>query len=104
LRNRTELTESEEALVIGLAEIYRTAVTPENLGSLDGGYLGPDRSKAVEALVGRGLAHKWQLREALTALSYAWKAREASPLTEDYNEQLSGMYNYLFRHLHRQDE
>jgi hypothetical protein len=69
LRKRGELPVRKEALVIGSAEIYRTAVTQDKLKSLDGAYLGTDRTKAVEALAGRSFAHKWQLSEALMGRS-----------------------------------
>ena len=104
LRDRRKLAKREEALIIESAEIYRTAVTNENLASLDGEYLGLERTPAVEALVRQRFAHKWQLKEALMSHSDAWKAKEASPLTKDYNKKLSEMYDYLFRHLHQQDQ
>jgi len=99
LRDQVDLPQREEALVIDAAEIYPTAVTQENLASLDRDYLGPERTGAVEALADRSFAHQWQLREALTEHSEAWQAKEASPLTKEYNKQLGEMYGYLFRHL-----
>ena len=37
-------------------------------------------------------------------LSDAWKPKEPGPLTKDYNEELSDVYGYLFRYLHRDGE
>jgi PiT family inorganic phosphate transporter len=100
LREVTELPEEEELLVVDAAEIYRTEVTAQRLASLEREYLGPARTRAVEALSGRQYAYRWQLEKALEETSEAWRAKEKSPLTEDYNDKLEEMYGYLFRHLH----
>ncbi|MFV1972950.1 MAG: inorganic phosphate transporter [Thiohalobacterales bacterium] len=104
LREYAGLSKSDELVAIDSAEIYLAAVTPENLTSLDRDYLGPERSKAVEALAGRSFNYRWQFREALTTLSENWKAKEESPLTRDYNQKLGEMYEYLLRHFHREDQ
>ncbi len=100
LRNQAEVSESDEARIINAAEIYRMAVSKEDLATLDRDYLKPERTKAVEALVDKTFEHKWQLRDALAGHSDAWKAKEESPLTHDYNTELSAAYDYLFRHFH----
>lgn len=104
LLKNTELSESDEVRIIESAEIYRTAANTENLASLDRSFLGPERSKAVEALTGRSFNHKWQLRKALTSLSPAWQPKEATALNKDYNTKLNEMYEYLFRHLHSDNQ
>jgi PiT family inorganic phosphate transporter len=101
---KTGFERSQEGLVIEAAEIYRIGVTAGNLATLDAEYLGPERTAAVQELSNRDFAYKWQLREALMALSDAWKHKEPGPLTKEYNEELSDIYKYLFRHLHRDSE
>ncbi len=100
VRAKTQHSDKQESLIINSAEIYRTAVTPKELETLDRDYLGPNRVKAIEALKGRRFDHKWQLDKSLAALSDEWKAKKKSPLTKDYNKMLSEMYQYLYRHLH----
>ena len=104
LRASARPSAREEALIINSAEIHRVDVTPETIGSLDRAYLGPDRTPAVEALLGRSFAHKWQLEMALAELSGDWRAKPPSPLTKDYNKKLGEMHQYLFRHFHRSEE
>ncbi len=104
LRERAELSEQHEKLVIASAEIHATAVTQDDLAELDRDYLGPERVKAVEALVDQRFEHKWQLRGALEELSEDWKAKDPGPLTKDYNKELGEKYEYLFRELASEEE
>ncbi|MDJ0943687.1 MAG: inorganic phosphate transporter [Kiloniellales bacterium] len=104
LRDRAELEADDEARIIASAEIFRMAVNDEGLASLDRDYLGPERTADVEALAGQDFDHKWQLAEALSARSDSWQAKEASPLTKDFNKNLEEIYDYLFRHFQREAE
>ena len=103
LRDRAGLSDAEEETVISSAEIYPMAVSPEKLATLDARYLGSDRASAVRALEAQSFDHKWQLREALTEASGAWRAKEPSPLTKAYNKTLGDHLDYLYRHLVRPD-
>ncbi len=82
------------AVFVVLGAVIGGAGTAHGLGKLG----------AVNALAGRHFAHKWQLRVALRELSEDWKPRDPSPLTKEYNKKLAEMYDYLFRHLYREEE
>ncbi len=97
LRAEEKLAEDDELLVIASSQIHEMEVTEENIAELDRDYLGADRAGAVDGLVGQTFDHKWQLVAALEDASAAWKKKEPSPLTKDYNKKLEENLDYLFR-------
>lgn len=51
-------------------------------------YFTPEEITAVSSLDGRTFTHRWQLYDALAALSPAWKKREAIKQNKPFNDQL----------------
>jgi len=100
LREETKLTDDQIAQVVESAEVYAIYMDPDEFDTLDRDLLGPQRTAAVEQLVDRSFDHKWQLEEALQQASDAWRKKEASPLTKEYNSLLSASHDYLYRKFH----
>ena len=99
LRDRVQLSEGHELVVIAAAEVHPMAVTEDHLAVADAVLLGEERTNALKTLVGRRFDYKWQLEAALSEGAEVWRAKPEGPLNKDYNQTLSETYDYLYRHL-----
>ncbi len=97
VRKQTFLSKPQESKVLYYAEISRTSITPEVLGTIDRDWLGEERSKALDSLSGRTFTYKWQLSESLSAKSDLWKSLKETTANKTYNKQIKSKLDYLHR-------
>ncbi|MDZ4164174.1 MAG: inorganic phosphate transporter, partial [Smithellaceae bacterium] len=64
-------------------------------------YFTPEEISAVLKLDGRTFPHRWQLYDALAALSPAWKKREAIKQNKPFNDQLKKKQEMLGSIFHK---
>ncbi len=98
VRKRVELPESEELDLIAASEVYPIAITEESLATLDVEFIGDDRAQVLPSLLGQRYQYRWQLLEALSRASEAWRSKAPSPLTNVYNKRLEKHQDYVLRH------
>lgn len=97
VRKKTHLSESQESKVLFFAEISRTDFSPEKIGTIDRKWLGPERARVLDSLIGRTFTYKWQLAERLVAMSDQWKLREETTVNKTYNKQIKSKLDYVYR-------
>lgn len=100
IRKRAHYDDKQEALILFAAELYPMEVTPADIAALDRNYLSKAQIDAVQRLQGQGYTYKWQLEEALAAITDEWKPRPATTLNKLYNKKLRERLDYLESSLH----
>jgi PiT family inorganic phosphate transporter len=93
----SDLPRNVEKQVIDAAEIHPMKITDAALAELDREYILPPQVATLEALRGDTFEHRWQLVEALSERSEAWRKREDNTLNTAFNKHLSAQLDYIFR-------
>jgi len=97
VRERTMLSKSQETRILRYAEISHTAIAPLVLDKLDREWLGEERARALDSLVGRSYTYKWQLSESLSRRNEQWKPRAETTVNKIYNKELTSKLEYVLR-------
>jgi PiT family inorganic phosphate transporter len=95
IRQQGDFNDSEIAIIVAKAEIYRLDIAAEKVRLLDRDYLSEAQIAAVEKLTGQQYEYRWQVEDALAAQTDEWKKKEASALNKLYNKKLSQQLHYL---------
>jgi inorganic phosphate transporter, PiT family len=104
LRSRTTLPKADEGKVIAAAQLYRMRITDEVFAELDTAYLDAEQIEALANLIGESFDHKWQLYEALSGQTPAWKKLPENKLNKPFNKQLSEQLAYVYGLFHIVDD
>jgi len=97
IEDHSDLSRSTEKQVIDAAEIHPMKITDLALAELDRKYIPPPQAATLDALRGDTFEHRWQLAEALSHRSEAWRKREDNTLNKEFNKHLSAQLDYIFR-------
>jgi PiT family inorganic phosphate transporter len=80
-----------------LAELSHSYIRAERISSLDRDWLTAAQVAAIEQLVGREFAHRWQLANALAGQSAQWTHKRDSTINKIYNKDLDQKLDYVQR-------
>lgn len=80
-----------------LSELSHSYIRRERIASLDRDWLTAAQVSAIEQLVGRDFAHRWQLAQALAGQSTQWAHKEDSTVNKIYNKELDRKLDYVQR-------
>jgi hypothetical protein len=97
IEDHSDVSWTAEKQIIDAAEIHPMKISDTALAELDREYILPPQVAALEALRDKDFEHRWQLAEALSQRSDAWKKREDNTLNKAFNKHLSGQLDYVFR-------
>ncbi len=100
LREKIDLSENQERLVIETAELFPIHVDPEVIAGLDKDFLNSEQITAVSLLAGKSYQYKWTFEQALEQKSIAWKKKPNKPQFSSYNKELAEQFDYLARLFH----
>jgi PiT family inorganic phosphate transporter len=100
LRQQVTLDSEEEELVIASAQIFPTYLDDTRIAAIKKEYMTTGQIEAIERLAGQSFTHKWQLQDALAALSDDWKAKGDERLNKAHNQMLQERLDYVFRTFH----
>lgn len=103
LRGETELPEATEDKVIDAARVYRMRITKQALAQIDSDYIDPEQQSALAGLVGRSYEHQWQLYDALSEETPAWKKLPDNKLNKPFNKHLSQQLTYVYGLFHTEE-
>jgi PiT family inorganic phosphate transporter len=96
LRALATLTDKDERRVIAAAELYPLRITRKSLQNLDRDYLSPEQIAGLRQLQGRSFQYRWQLYDALAALTPEWQRKEDTKLNKPFNMHLAKELDYLY--------
>ncbi|MBE0533908.1 MAG: anion permease [Rhodospirillales bacterium] len=100
LRARLDLTKDREAAVLDTTRVFRVSFAPLKLAAFKPDGLSEGQAKAVTALGGRSFRHKWQVAEALAALSPEWRTVKETKLTKLDNKRIRQQLDFVYRFFH----
>ncbi len=95
VRKQADYSDQEVKEIIAAAELYPMKISAKKIRHLDKDYLSRSQLEAVAQLVNREYTYRWQLEEALAALTDQWKRKEANRLNKIYNKKLQEKLKYL---------
>jgi hypothetical protein len=97
LESQVDLSPTAQTQVIDAAEIHPMTISDAGLAKLDREYISPAQASALEDLRGRSFQHRWQLAEALSKESEAWRKRDSKVVNKPFNKHLAQQLDYLYR-------
>ena len=85
-----------EEKILDAAEIYPMSISDAKLMNIDTDYLTPEQVEPLEEMTGLSFNHKWQLYDALSSKSQAWRKLEKNKLNKPFNNHLDEQYQYIY--------
>ena len=85
-----------EEKILDAAEIYPMSISDAKLMNIDTDYLTPEQVEPLEEMTGLSFNHKWQLYDALSSKSQAWRKLEKTKLNKTFNNHLDEQYQYIY--------
>ena len=85
-----------EEKILDAAEIYPMSISDAKLMNIDTDYLTPEQVEPLEEMTGLSFNHKWQLYDALSSKSQAWRKLEKTKLNKPFNNHLDEQYQYIY--------
>jgi len=85
-----------EEKILDAAEIYPMSISDAKLMNIDTDYLTPEQVELLEEMTGLSFNHKWQLYDALSSKSQAWRKLEKTKLNKTFNNHLDEQYQYIY--------
>jgi PiT family inorganic phosphate transporter len=86
--------ERDENLILSLSEVSEILMTPTMLFRINDPSITGVQKRALERLVGRHFAHRWQWERALAEGTPEWRIRASD---KEWNRELRRKLDYLFR-------
>lgn len=84
--------------IISFSEVHPMRVNLALLDrELENNWLKSERMKTLKTLEGMEFQYKWQLYDALLAVSPAWRMKSVEPRNRSYNRILTEKLSYLYR-------
>lgn len=84
--------------IIGFSEVHPMRVNLALLDrELENNWLRSERMKTLKTLEGMEFQYKWQLYDALLAVSPAWRMKPVEPRNRSYNRMITEKLSYLYR-------
>lgn len=97
LRQQVQLEPEQEQLVLSSAELYPIKIDENKFPHLNQNYLSSAQITAINNLLGQSFSYQWQLQQALSAESAAWRKKEANRINKIYNQKLNEQLDYVER-------
>jgi len=96
LKRDTKLSDKELIQVLEYAEIDSFYIDPALIPhKIDPDWFTPKQIMAIKQLAGQSFSYKWELFNALSALSNKWDEKEAIPVNKNYNKEIKMKKQYI---------
>ena len=94
LSQRVTLTNDEMSAVMSAAEIDQLVMTIQVVSRINDPAITDGQKRAVQRLLGRSFAHRWELEKALEEQAPEWRMK---PNDKEQNEELRRELDYIYR-------
>ncbi len=100
INQQIKLDSRQELIVLNSAKIETIYLDSDLFYKLDLTYLTQAQIDSIHKLSGQIYPHQWQLRNALIAISPAWKKQPDQAINKLSNKKLEEQFNYITRIFH----
>lgn len=84
-----KLTPDQEQQVLGTAEWVKIYINPEKIENLDTNLFSPLQIDQIKELSGRRFNYRWELQNALIAISSDWAYKPETVLNKQHNKLIA---------------
>ncbi|MFZ5517588.1 MAG: inorganic phosphate transporter [Candidatus Zhuqueibacterota bacterium] len=105
LRDQTTLNHDQRKKVIEYSFVESYRVNPRLIDSkIDSLWFTPDQMAALRSLAGKTYSYRWQFVNDLQRWGEAWRFRDETKFTRNYNKDLQSKFEFLFEMFRVDDE